>query len=61
MTAGRPSRSLVLETPPRFATTRHHEAFIIDASGECTVELEGHRSACNLDALDPGGQPGAVA
>jgi hypothetical protein len=40
---------------------RHDEAFIVDERAECTVGLEGHRSASNLDELDPGKQAGAVA
>jgi hypothetical protein len=62
MTGQRPSRSLVpkqrLALPLR---PRHHDAFIIDESAECTVDLDGHRSASNLDELDLGEQAGAVA
>src|SRR5438105_4246816 len=58
----RPSRSLVpkhrLALPLR---PRDHDAFIIDESAERTVDLDGHRSASNLDELDLGEQAGAVA
>jgi hypothetical protein len=34
---------------------------IIDESAESTVDLDGHRSACNLDELDLDEQAGAGA
>jgi hypothetical protein len=34
---------------------------IIDESAESTVELDGHRSASDLDELDVGEQAAAVA
>ena len=37
---------------------RHHDAF--DESAECTVDLDRHGSASNLDQLEPGEQAGAV-
>jgi Integrase core domain len=40
---------------------RHHDAFIIDESAERTADLDGHRSASNLDELDLREQAGAVA
>jgi hypothetical protein len=59
---GRPSRSLVakhrLALPVR---PRHDDAFIVDERAECTVGLEGHRSASSLDEFDLGEQAGAVA
>ena len=58
----RPSRSLVPKR--RLALPvgpRHDETFIVEERAECTVELEGHRSASNLHERDLGEQAGAVA
>jgi hypothetical protein len=33
----------------------------VGESAECSVDLDGHRSASNLDELDLGEQAGAVA
>ena len=51
-----PERRLGLHVRPR-----HRDAFVIDESAACTVDLDGHRSASNLDELGLGEQAGAVA
>ncbi len=50
-----PKHRLALPVRPR-----HDDAFIIDESAECTVDLDGRRSVSNLDELDLGDQAGAV-
>jgi hypothetical protein len=39
----------------------NRDAFVVDASAEATVDLDGHRAASDLDELELGDEPDAGA